>query len=731
MNFKRILAAAMCLCITAPMAVGTPVSLASAVTVDNSVKTEIHDIYMYKNYGDHVEICAVSTTSEGDIIVPETIDGVTVTDVGEHGLAGASKITSVTLPDTVTVIGKQAFSGCTALKTVNIPSGVTAIGDEAFLNCLSLESIKLPDNLTSIGVRSFYNCQKLTKIDVPDSVSSMGEGAFSSCTGLESFKIPSAVTALADTVLNGCKSITELTLPKNVEKIGMMSLPSSLDYLTIDNPDFATDNLLMNLNKNCVLVLPKGSSVIEFAQENGITFEVGMQCVEVLGDVNYDWEFTIADLVMMSEYLLGKGSLESFQLGDMNNDGAVDVYDLVLMRQEYVIAAPQTYTATNLSKSVQAAEVNGKEADEEFILGQTDFAVSLFQKEVKEGENVMISPYSVMQALAMTANGADGGTKTEMENVLGGMPMDTLNEYLYTQRVSQSDTENCSLKTANSIWARDGRIKVFPEFLQKNADYYGADVFNAPFDDTTVTDINNWVNTNTDEMIPELIDTIADDTVMYLINAVAFEAEWEEKYKKDSIGTYDFTAFDGTVQSREMMSSSENCFISDENSTGFVKNYKGGKYAFAAILPNEGISVNDYISGLTAESFNSLLANRSYERVYTRLPKFSYEYDTSLYNTLVDMGMPSAFKPDADFTKLGETLTGMLCISDVLHKTFISVDEAGTKAGAVTSVIMSDCTAVPIPPIEVILDRPFIYCIFDTETNIPVFIGTVNSIPEK
>ncbi len=731
MNFKRILAAAMCLCVTAPMAIETPVNLASAVTVDNSVKTEIYDIYMYKNYGDHVEICAVSTTAEGDIIVPETIAGVTVTDVGEHGFAGTSKITSVTLPDTVTVIGKQAFSGCTALKTVNIPSGVTAIGDEAFLNCLSLESIKLPNNLTSIGVRSFYNCQKLTEINVPDSVSFMGEGAFSSCTGLKSFKIPASVTALENSVLNNCKSITELTLPKNVEKIGMMSLPSSLDSLTIMNPDFETDNLLMNLNKNCTLYLPKNSSVIEFAHDKGITFDIIMYCIPIPGDVNFDSEFTIADLVMMSEYLLGKSELQSYEMGDMNNDGDVDVYDLVLMRQEYNIDQPVTYTAVNLSKNVQSAEVNGKDADEEFIISQTDFAVSLFQKEATEGENVMISPYSIMQALAMTANGADGGTKTEMENVLGGMPIDTLNEYLYTQRITQPQTDKCSLKTANSIWERDGRIKVYPEFLQKNADYYSADVFNAPFDLTTVTDINNWVNTNTDEMIPKLIDCISDDTVMYLINAVAFDAEWEEKYDEYSIGTYDFTAFDGTVQSCEMMSSSENCLITDANSIGFVKNYKGGKYAFAAILPNEGISVNDYISGLTAESFNSLLANRMYADVYARLPKFSYDYDTSLKDPLIEMGMPSAFTPEADFTKLGETLTDMLCISDVLHKTFISVDEAGTKAGAVTAVIMSDCTAVPIPPVEIVLDRPFIYCIFDTETNIPVFIGTVNSIPEK
>lgn len=453
---------------------------------------------------------------------------------------------------------------------------------------------------------------------------------------------------------------------------------------------------------------------------------------KLMGDANNDGKVTIADLVVLQNYLLGKGSLKNYENCDIYADGVVDMFDLVAMRQQ-ILEIPMyvPYAAKNLSRDVESETVEGMEADEEFILGQTDFAVSLFQREVKKDENVMISPYSIMQALAMTANGADGDTKTEMENVLGGMPMDTLNKYLYTQRTTQPNTEKCSLKTANSIWARDGRIKVYPEFLQKNANYYGADVFNAPFDLTTVTDINNWVNANTDKMIPKLLDTISDDTVMYLINAVAFEAEWEEKYDEYSIGAYDFTASDGTVQSCEMMNSSEYCLIKDNNSVGFVKNYKGGKYAFAAILPNEDISVNDYISGLTAESFNSLLADRKYANVFTRLPKFSYEYDTSLNETLVDMGMPSAFLPTANFQKMGETRTGALCISEVKHKTFISVDEAGTKAGAVTSVSMSDCSATPIPPTEVILDRPFVYCIFDTETNIPVFIGTVNNIPEK
>lgn len=731
MNFKRILAAAMCLCITAPMAIETPVRFASAVTVDNSVKTEYEDIYMYKNYGDHVEICAVSTMAEGNIIVPDTIAGVPVTEVGEHGFAGTSKVTSVTLPDTVTVIGKQAFSGCTALKKVNIPSRVTAIGDEAFLNCLSLENIKLPYTLTSIGVRSFYNCQKLTEIYVPDGVSYMGEGAFSSCTGLKSFRIPASVTALEDSVLSNCKSITTLTLPINIEKIGMMSLPSSLTSLTILNPDFETDNLLMNLNKNCTLNLPGNSSVIEFAQENGITFNIYMYCIPIPGDVNFDSEFTIADLVMMSEYLLGKRELPSYELGDMNNDGVVDVYDFVLMRQEYNSTLPSS--AINLCENIEAVSATGKKADAAFTLAQTEFSLNLFKNEQQKEEsvNTLISPYSVMQALAMTANGADGDTKTGMETALGGISIDELNKYLFTQQIEQPSAHNNRFMTANSIWAKDdGSITVYPEFLQTVKGYFNSDFFTAPFDKTTITDINKWVDLNTDGMIKNYMKELAPDAVMYLVNAALFEAEWAEQYDSEyNVSNGEFTAFDGAVQDCELMHSQEYSYIGDDNSVGFMKYYKDYRYAFAAILPDEDISLDEYISGLTAESLNKMFSNISRAKINASLPKFSYDYETLLNDSLKSMGMESAFDQDADFSKMGETDTGNLFINNVRHKTHIDVNESGTKAAAVTSVEMSaGASPEPDEPINICLDRPFLYCIVDTQTNIPVFIGTLETI---
>lgn len=740
MNYKRIAAAALCVCLAAPVTLSCPpVQQSFAVVVDDNVKMEIEDIYMYKNYGDHVEICAVSTMTEGDIIVPEKIAGVAVTAVGEHGFAGASKITSVTLPDTVTVIGKQAFSNCTALKNVNIPEGVTAIGDEAFLNCLSLEGITLPKKLTSIGIRSFYNCQKLKEVKIPDSVSSIGDGAFSSCTGLESFKIPPLITSLENNVLNNCKSITHLVLSKNVEKIGMMSLPSDLECLTIENPDFEADSLRLNVNKKCLLIVPYDSSVIEFAVENGINYDlIDPHCVVVPGDVNFDWEITIADLVMMSNYLLNNGELKEYDLGDMNNDGTVDVFDFILLRKEVISSTtvpPLTNSSVLISKDYVPEVVEAQEIDKEFSVGQTEFAISLLKNEYSNDKNSLISPYSIIQALGMTANGAAGDTKTEMERVLGNMPIEKLNSYLKTVRESQTITDTCKLSTANSIWVKNGGgLSVYPEFLQTNANYFNSDVYYAPFDNTTVTDINNWVNTNTDGMIKKLLNEneISKDAAVYLINAVTFDAEWANKYTDHSIGNYDFYAGDGSVQNCEMMNSKENFYISDENADGFLKYYDGNKYAFAAILPDENISLEDYISGLTAESFYEMISNPhiEYDHIRARLPKFSFDDDLQLKDTLSDMGMPTAFiKEEADFSNMGQSDLDIIYINKVKHMTHIEVNEAGTKAGAVISVEVNAPTSVaPQPEINVILDRPFLFSIIDTENNIPVFIGTLNNI---
>ena len=356
----------------------------------------------------------------------------------------------------------------------------------------------------------------------------------------------------------------------------------------------------------------------------------------------------------------------------------------------------------------------------------TDFAVRLFKAGAKDGENVLISPLSVLYALAMTANGAQEETLAQMEEVLG-VSAGTLNEYLFEYMKNLSQGEDYALKPANSVWFTDDeRFTVNDDFLQTIADYYKAEIYKAPFDNNTLKDINIWVNEKTDGMIPEILDKITTRDVMYLVNALAFEAEWQEPYTEYQVREGEFTREDGTKQKAEFMYGTESAYLEDENATGFMKSYKDGKYAFVALLPKEGVSLAEYTEVLDGKALSELLANPKAGTVYTSIPKFETEYSAEMSDTLKSMGMTDAFDSDAaDFLKLGRSDAGNIFINRVLHKTFISVGEKGTKAGAATVVDMFDNAADPTEAKKIYLDRPFVYMLVDCENNIPFFIGTM------
>lgn len=387
--------------------------------------------------------------------------------------------------------------------------------------------------------------------------------------------------------------------------------------------------------------------------------------------------------------------------------------------------------SANLMKNVKASVVEKKELDENFIKQTANFSVKLFQKSTKENESSMISPVSVMMALSMTANGADTGTKKEMEQLLaGGGSIDELNEYLYAYKNQlPSDSDN-RLSLANAIWFRDDKdqLKVEPDFLQKNANYYGAEAYESPFDKTTVDDINQWVKDHTDGMIDNMVDRINKDSIMYLLNAVVFDAKWENPYTKNDVNSGEFTAWDGTIRSVDMMTSDESMYLDDGTATGIIKNYKGGQYSFVALLPNEGTNVNDYLESLTGEHLLSIIENAQSTTVITRIPKFRHNYTIKMNDALIELGLQTAFDSDAaDFSKLGSSSDGNIYIGEVLHKSYISVDELGTKAGAVTKVEMVTESAM-VTGYEVFLNRPYVYAIIDNNTKLPLFLGTVMDI---
>lgn len=390
--------------------------------------------------------------------------------------------------------------------------------------------------------------------------------------------------------------------------------------------------------------------------------------------------------------------------------------------------------AADLMENIKPNSVSGMAADNKFIASQDALAAELFKACAKEksGKNVLVSPLSVALALAMTANGANGETKAEMEALLGGgMDISELNEYFYAYAKRLAGGEKSPLKIANSIWFRDdGRIAVNGDFLQTNADYYSAQAYKRAFDGSMPEDINRWVKEKTDGMIGKIIDGVDGDELMYLINALAFEAEWETPYEKNSVTDGSFTCESGEKTNAKMMYSVENSYIETENAVGIRKNYKGGEYSFAALLPNEETDIYDFISSLSGDGIKATLGGAKAEKVVAAIPKFSAEYGVELQKILSDLGMKTAFDGEkADFGKMGSSDNGKLFIDRVIHKTFIEVDENGTKAAAASSVIMKE-SAAEEPVKSVILDRPFVYMIVDNSTNLPLFIGTALDIGE-
>ena len=352
-----------------------------------------------------------------------------------------------------------------------------------------------------------------------------------------------------------------------------------------------------------------------------------------------------------------------------------------------------------------------------------DFSLRLFC-ECFDGENLLISPLSIVSALNMVANGAKGSTLAEIEHVLNS-DIQGLNDYLMAYFAYLPSAEKYKVGLANSIWIEDKEgLVINQDFLQINKDYYDADIYKMPFDNKAKMAINNWVKDKTKGKIKTILDQDPPfDSMMFLISALTFDGEWENIYEKDQIREGKFTLENGEKQTVEFMSSSEYTYLENEIATGFMKPYKDNKYAFVALLPKENISMSDLLESLDAKDIMNLIENKKHSMVYAKIPRFSVEYGRLLDEPLKALGILDAFDTSvADFTDLGRSADGNIGINYIVHKTRIDVDERGTKAGAATAVAMVD-SAAPEEPKEVILNRPFFFMIIDTEQNLPLFMG--------
>lgn len=383
--------------------------------------------------------------------------------------------------------------------------------------------------------------------------------------------------------------------------------------------------------------------------------------------------------------------------------------------------------ASDLMKDIIPQKVETVEQKEQFIKPAADFSLELFNQARSKGNNSLVSPTSVFLALGMTANGADSNTLKEFENLLGnqGINIKDLNAYYSSLTKKLTNVYSGKVSIANSIWFRQSEsLNVKKDFLQNNSDFYKAAAYKADFDSRkTVEDINNWVKNNTNNLIDKIVDVIDTDAIMYLINTVYFEAQWEKPFAKNDVCQGVFKLKDGTQKTVDFMHSEEISYIRDDKAKGFIKPYNNGKYSFVALLPNEGVSIDSYVASLSGNYFISILKNSTKEVVYVDLLKFKSEYSIHLVEPLKQMGLKDCFDGGkANFSKIASSSSGNIYVSDVLHKTFITVDTQGTKAGAATKVEMKALGIIKNAH-TITLNRPFLYAIIDNETNLPLFIG--------
>ncbi len=385
------------------------------------------------------------------------------------------------------------------------------------------------------------------------------------------------------------------------------------------------------------------------------------------------------------------------------------------------------------AKPRKADEVQGTELSAAGKQAMAQFAFSLLNRTIlstEKGKNQLLSPLSAMYCLALIANGAGEETRAQMSAVLGMAP-EELNPTLLAYALGLPSGENAKLELANSVWFRDcDSLKINESFLQTVADWYAAQIYASAFDAKTVKNINAWCEKYTDGMIKKIIDEAEPSSMLYLINALAFEAKWATEYEKDQIESGDFTTATGEKQAATFLHSTEHLYLEGDTFEGVAKYYKGGNYAFVGLLPKAGTDAATLAATLTGEEWMRAWNSQSGEVVKTKIPEFKTETFIKLTDILRAMGMPNAFDPAvANFLPMGTYNGGSLYLSDVFQKTYLELDRNGTKAAAVTWGIMEATSAAPPEnPKEIYLDRPFVYLIVDTATGIPSFIGLTQSI---
>ena len=342
-------------------------------------------------------------------------------------------------------------------------------------------------------------------------------------------------------------------------------------------------------------------------------------------------------------------------------------------------------------------------------------------RERESGGNIFISPLSISIALTMTYNGAVGETERAMAEVLeiDGLDLSTINQSNKALRNSLENPDpKVEISIANSIWSRQG-VEFNTDFLERNQLFFGAEIASLDFSSPqAIATINEWVETNTNGKIQKIVSEIAQETALFLINAIYFKGSWQEEFDKSQTWQGTFHLPNGSEKRVQMMHrEGVYPYFRGETFEATSLPYGDGRVSMYIFLPNGNSNLNRFLRDLDAHNWEQWISQLQDRSQTMMLPRFKLEYAVSLNDTLKALGMEVAFGRSANFSGIGPNLF----ISEVKHKTFVEVNEEGTEAVAVTS---GDIRALSIPPVFRV-DRPFFFTIYDAETQTILFMGTV------
>jgi serpin B len=368
--------------------------------------------------------------------------------------------------------------------------------------------------------------------------------------------------------------------------------------------------------------------------------------------------------------------------------------------------------------------------------GNTAFAVELYQLLRQYEGNLFYSPYSISLALAMTYAGARGETEAQMAEALHfDLPQERLHpafEALAQVLASRGeDAENKEgepfrLNVANALWGQED-YEFLAAFLDLVERHYGGGLRSVDFARTPEEareTINAWVEDETEGRIQDLIPSGLIDTLTRLVltNAIYFNAAWAEPFEPDMTEDGPFYLLDdGEVLVPMMRQTTSLPYYAGEGYQAVELFYDGYELSMVILLPEQG-GLEAFEGSLDADQLLSIIQNLEHQHVALTMPRFEFNAEFNLKEALATLGMAQAFTDAADFS--GMTGNRELLISEVVHKAFVSVDEAGTEAAAATAVIM-EVTGAPAEPVQVTLDHPFLFLIRDIETGAILFLGRV------